>query len=61
MHMEWFIDHVRIEQAIFEGAPVLQDGCLAPNDGPGHGLVLREDSLNAMGRALQFAAWGARS
>lgn len=38
-HLEWFHDHVRIEQMLFEGAPQAKDGSIAPNsDRPGHGL-----------------------
>jgi L-alanine-DL-glutamate epimerase-like enolase superfamily enzyme len=41
-HMEWFHDHVRIEQAVFDGAPVAQDGAIAPMlDRPGHGLIFK--------------------
>lgn len=42
IHMEWFHDHVRIERMLFEGAPRLKDGRVAPNlSQPGHGLTLR--------------------
>jgi L-alanine-DL-glutamate epimerase-like enolase superfamily enzyme len=42
-HMEWFHDHVRIEQMLLDGAPTLNNGCIAPDLArPGHGLVLRE-------------------
>ena len=42
-HMEWFHDHVRIEQMLFDGASVLKDGHIAPDlSRPGHGLALRE-------------------
>ncbi len=41
-HMEWFHDHVRIEQMLFEGAPRIKDGLLAPNlSCSGHGLTFR--------------------
>ena len=40
--MEWFHDHVRIERMLFDGAPHLKDGSVAPNlSQPGHGLTLR--------------------
>jgi L-alanine-DL-glutamate epimerase-like enolase superfamily enzyme len=42
-HLEWFHDHVRIEQLLFEGARDPVDGRLSLVDGPGHGLTLRED------------------
>jgi L-alanine-DL-glutamate epimerase-like enolase superfamily enzyme len=42
-HLEWFHDHVRIEQMLFEGAPTARDGMIEPDlDRPGHGLVFKE-------------------
>ena len=42
VHMEWFHDHVRIERMLFDGAPRLEGGTVAPNlSRPGHGLALR--------------------
>lgn len=42
-HLEWFHDHVRIEQLLFDGAPVPRDGAIRPDLGrPGHGLELKE-------------------
>ena len=42
-HLEWFHDHVRIEQMLFDGAPVALDGHIAPDlSRPGHGLAFRE-------------------
>lgn len=41
-HVEWFHDHVRIEQLFFEGAPHPQDGAIAPDRTRlGLGLALR--------------------
>jgi L-alanine-DL-glutamate epimerase-like enolase superfamily enzyme len=41
-HLEWFHDHVRIEQMLFEGAPVARDGAIAPDlTRPGLGLVFK--------------------
>jgi L-alanine-DL-glutamate epimerase-like enolase superfamily enzyme len=41
-HLEWFHDHVRIEQMLFDGAPVARDGAIAPDLGrPGHGLAFK--------------------
>jgi L-alanine-DL-glutamate epimerase-like enolase superfamily enzyme len=38
-HVEWFHDHARLEAQLFDGAPVLNDGLIAPEwDRPGHGL-----------------------
>lgn len=42
-HQEWFHDHVRLESMLFEGAPQLKNGHIAPDlTRPGHGLRLRE-------------------
>lgn len=30
-HQEWFHDHVRIEQMLFDGAPRVKDGAMAPD------------------------------
>lgn len=38
-HLEYFHDHVHIEQSLFDGAPRPEDGCLAP-DLSRHGLGL---------------------
>lgn len=41
-NLEWFHDHVRIEQLLFDGAPVAHDGRLAPDRSrPGLGLDLK--------------------
>jgi L-alanine-DL-glutamate epimerase-like enolase superfamily enzyme len=41
-HMEWFHDHVRIERMLFDGAPTLRGGHIAPDlSRPGHGLAFR--------------------
>jgi hypothetical protein len=42
-HLEWFHDHVRIEHMLFDGAPTLRDGTIAPNlTRPGLGLAFKE-------------------
>ncbi|HUA11823.1 MAG TPA: enolase C-terminal domain-like protein [Solirubrobacteraceae bacterium] len=42
-HVEYFHDHARIEELLFDGAPPLREGALHPDAGlPGMGLVLRE-------------------
>jgi L-alanine-DL-glutamate epimerase-like enolase superfamily enzyme len=41
-HLEWFHDHVRIEQMLFDGALYPHDGCLVPDRRrPGNGLELK--------------------
>ncbi|HWG76051.1 MAG TPA: enolase C-terminal domain-like protein [Steroidobacteraceae bacterium] len=41
-HIEWFHDHVRIEQMLLDGAPTPQRGVLSPDRArPGLGLTLR--------------------
>ncbi|MBN8930012.1 MAG: mandelate racemase [Rhodospirillales bacterium 69-11] len=42
-HLEWFHDHVRIEQMLFDGAPYAKDGAIRPDlSRPGLGLTLKE-------------------
>lgn len=42
-HVEWFHDHVRIEQLFFDGADAPERGVLPVDpDRPGHGVELRE-------------------
>jgi L-alanine-DL-glutamate epimerase-like enolase superfamily enzyme len=44
VHLEYFHDHVRIEQRLFDGAPEPRDGRLAPpRDRPGLGLEFKEE------------------
>ncbi|MCF8587819.1 enolase C-terminal domain-like protein [Gordonia liuliyuniae] len=38
-HIEYFVDHARLEPALADGVPRLADGVLVPNTGPGHGLT----------------------
>ena len=43
-HLEWFHDHVRIEQMFFDGALDPQGGAVCPHPtAPGQGLVLRRE------------------
>jgi len=43
-HLEWFHDHVRIEQMLFDGAPVARDGAIQPDLGrTGHGLTFKAE------------------
>ncbi|HEY7208396.1 MAG TPA: enolase C-terminal domain-like protein [Gaiellaceae bacterium] len=41
-HLEYFHDHVRLEQMLFDGVLEPEDGCLRPDRSrPGHGLELK--------------------
>ncbi len=52
-NVEWFHDHVRIEAMLFDGAPVPQDGRIAPDPGrPGWGLTFKRAD------AAPFAVYG---
>lgn len=43
LHMEYFYDHVRIENMLFDGGSSVRDGKLTPQtDRPGHGLVFKQ-------------------
>jgi L-alanine-DL-glutamate epimerase-like enolase superfamily enzyme len=43
-HVEYFHDHARIEELLFDGSPSLHDGFLCPDLAvPGMGLAVRED------------------
>ena len=45
-HLEYFHDHTRIEQMLFDGLPELRDGALRPDRSrPGNGLELRHADL----------------
>ncbi|MGH9562800.1 MAG: enolase C-terminal domain-like protein [Terracidiphilus sp.] len=41
VHLEYFHDHVRIEELLFEGTPKPVRGALTPNDRAGLGLTLK--------------------
>jgi len=42
-HLEWFHDHVRIEQMLFDGAPVAKNGSIRPDlSRPGLGLDFKQ-------------------
>jgi L-alanine-DL-glutamate epimerase-like enolase superfamily enzyme len=41
-HLEWFHDHVRIEQMLFDGAPIARGGTIRPDlSRLGHGLAFK--------------------
>ena len=40
-HVEWFIDHARLEPLLVDGAPIAAKGRLQPDDAaPGHGMAI---------------------
>jgi L-alanine-DL-glutamate epimerase-like enolase superfamily enzyme len=39
-HVEWFIDHARLEPGLFDGVPQVSGGAMHPTDAPGHGMTL---------------------
>ncbi|HEX5145226.1 MAG TPA: enolase C-terminal domain-like protein, partial [Mycobacterium sp.] len=40
-HIEYFVDHARLESIIFDGVPTPSCGMLTPeNRGPGHGITV---------------------
>jgi L-alanine-DL-glutamate epimerase-like enolase superfamily enzyme len=40
-HLEYFIDHTRLEPKLFDGLPAVADGALTPNTTrPGHGMSI---------------------
>ena len=48
-HIEYFHDHVRIEQHVLAGALEPEGGALRPDRSrPGHGLALRRDAADAL-------------
>lgn len=46
-HLEYFHDHDRIEHMLFDRAPRFENGRLAVNPGPGHGMSLRRAEAEA--------------
>lgn len=41
-HLEYFIDHARLEPQLADGVPTPSGGVLTPSSAPGHGLTLRD-------------------
>ena len=44
-HIEWFHDHVRLEDMLFTGALDPTGGTVTPTQGIGHGLTLRAEEV----------------
>ncbi len=43
-HVEWFVDHARLEPLLVDGLPPVHGGALHPDPAaPGHGMTLRPD------------------
>jgi L-alanine-DL-glutamate epimerase-like enolase superfamily enzyme len=43
-HIEWFVDHARLESQLFTGVPTVSGGMITANDTPGHGMALSADA-----------------
>jgi len=44
-HLEWFIDHARLEPLLVDGAPTVHHGALHPGGAvPGHGMTISEQA-----------------
>ena len=44
-HVEWFVDHARLEPLLVDGLPEARGGALHPDaNGPGHGMTLRRQA-----------------
>jgi L-alanine-DL-glutamate epimerase-like enolase superfamily enzyme len=44
-HVEWFVDHARLEPVLLDGIPSVHDGSLHPDrDVAGHGMTLNPDA-----------------
>lgn len=43
-HVEWFVDHARLEPELVDGAPPVENGMLVVPDSPGHGMTLRAEA-----------------
>ncbi len=53
VHVEYFHDHARIEERLFDGPQLLQGGALCPDpSAPGVGLAVREDVATAYETAI---------
>jgi len=58
-NIEWFNDHVRIEQRLFDGAPVPKHGCIRPNlTIPGHGAEFEGPRCRVMSAQSKTNAAG---
>jgi L-alanine-DL-glutamate epimerase-like enolase superfamily enzyme len=40
-HVEWFVDHARLEPLLVDGAPAVEGGVMVPGNTPGHGMQLK--------------------
>lgn len=44
-HIEYFVDHERVDTALFAGLPTVEDGALVPRpDAVGHGMTVRPEA-----------------
>jgi hypothetical protein len=45
-HLEYFHDHIRVEELLFDGRPELRNGALHPDRSrPGNGLELKRKEI----------------
>jgi L-alanine-DL-glutamate epimerase-like enolase superfamily enzyme len=43
-HVEWFVDHARLEPDLVDGSPPVVDGALVVSPSTGHGMTLRPEA-----------------
>lgn len=43
-HIEWFVDHVRLESTLFHGVPRVQDGAITAGPAAGHGMSIKSEA-----------------
>ena len=47
-HIEWFHDHVRIENLLFDGTLTPKAGTVRPHDTPGNGVALKHADVDSL-------------
>lgn len=56
-HVEWFVDHARLEPLLVDGLPEARGGALHPDGtAPGHGMTLRHDAEKWCARSRSATA-----
>ena len=60
-HLEWFIDHARLEPLLVDGAPTVHHGALHPGGAvPGHGMTISEQATQYRVSAPENHDFGTR-